>query len=251
MNRYWTKFSFSLTCVAGNKRASVLNLCRSLIFLQKSYTVTEIIQRNFTPCVSGCCKDAILWFKWAPAKQNKYRYLSPRYLKITLQYSFCSNLMKHGHLSLCCKSACGVPKVYVKWCECWKVELLGGPKMLSIMSVLMVFFVLPVSVSNMNHTPWTAQPGCSRHHHSSCVCAWTPLGGLFVGTTPICPERPKKSLFARLRGSSFCWVNSWHVAWHLNCPLSPVLGARLKSLLWGGFLGFSDWEWNEISESWD
>lgn len=104
------------------------------------------------------------------------------------------------------------------------------------MSVPKVVFVLPVSVSNMNHTPWAAQPGCSRHHHNNCIFLHRPHS--FVGTPPICPERPIKSLFAGLRGSSFCWVNSWYVAWHLNHLLSPSLGARLESLCWRGFWGF-------------
>lgn len=51
------------------------------------------------------------------------------------------------------------------------------------------------------------------------LCAWTPLVGLFVGTSAICQERPKESLFWGLRCSSFCWVNSQYVAWHLNLPV--------------------------------
>lgn len=120
--------------------------------------------------------------------------------------------------------------------ECWKVKRLGVPKMLSIMSILVVFFVLPVQYEPhaLNSTAWLFKASSQQLH----LRAWTPLGGLFVGTTPICPERPKKSLFSGLRCSSFCWVSSWYVAWHLNHLFSPVLGATLESLFWGVFLGF-------------
>lgn len=215
------------------KGASVSNLCRSSIFSQKSYPVTQLLHSNFTPYVSGCCKDAILWIKWAPAKQNKTRYLSPCYLKITLKCSFCSYMVIW--VCLVNQSVKSLGFVQSDVSECWKVGLLGVPKMLPVMSVLKVVFVLPVSVSNMNHRPWAAQPGCSRHHHNNCIFLHRPHS--FVCTPPICPERSTKSLFSGLRGSSFCWVNSWYVAWHLHHPLSPVFGARPESLCWGGFLG--------------